>query len=98
MSSEIAALREWVAGKVRDLPPREVTDDLPLLEGRHLTSLHIPELILLLERLSGQAIDVERLQPGDFRDIRTIAGRFLPAGAGNEGAGSAVTGSARASQ
>jgi len=70
-------LRSWVARKAKDLPPEGLTDDLPLLEGRHLTSLHIPELILLLEALRGEAIDVERLQAGDFRDLRTIAARFL---------------------
>jgi hypothetical protein len=79
MSSDLDALREWVASKARDLPPTGLTDDLPLLEGRYLTSLHVPELILLLERLRGQAIDVEQLRPGDFRDIATIAARFLPA-------------------
>jgi hypothetical protein len=73
----LAVLRNWVTGKARDLPPGGLTDDLPLLAGRHLTSLHIPELLLLLERLRGSAIDVDRLQPGDFRDIATIAVRFL---------------------
>lgn len=81
MSSEVDTLRAWVAGKARDLPPQGLTDDLPLLEGRHLTSLHIPELLLLLERLRGREIDVERLQAGDFRDLRTITARFLAADA-----------------
>jgi hypothetical protein len=78
-AERLRALREWVAGKARDLPPGGLTDDLPLLEGRHLTSLHIPELILLLERLRRAPIDVERLQAGDFHSIRTIADRFLAA-------------------
>lgn len=86
MSSDLVALREWVAGKAMDLPPQGLTDDLPLLAGRHLTSLHIPELIMLLERLSGQEIDVERLQAGDFYDIRTIATRFLSIEADQTGA------------
>jgi len=76
-SSDVEMLRSWVARKAKDLPPEGLTDDLPLLEGRYLTSLHIPELILLLEALRGEAIDVERLQAGDFRDLRTIAARFL---------------------
>ena len=76
-SAKLEMLRSWVARKAKDLPPEGLTDDLPLLEGRHLTSLHIPELILLLEALRGEAIDVERLQAGDFRDLRTIAARFL---------------------
>jgi hypothetical protein len=78
MRSDLAALRAWIAQRAGGLPPEGLTDDLPLLEGRHLTSLHIPELILLLERLSGAAIDVQRLQPGDFRDVATIARQFLP--------------------
>ncbi len=77
MSSELSTLRQWIAAKAKALPSQGLTDDLPLLEGRHLTSLHIPELVLLLERLRGRPIDVERLQAGDFRDIRTITTRFL---------------------
>jgi hypothetical protein len=79
MPSDLDVLRAWVAGRASDLPPGGLADDLPLLAGRHLTSLHIPELILLLERLRGGPVDVERLRPGDFADIRTIAARFLPA-------------------
>jgi hypothetical protein len=75
----LGELRQWVAGKARDLPPGGLTDDLPLLAGRHLTSLHIPELLLVLERLRGRAIEADRLQPGDFQDVRTIAARFLVA-------------------
>ncbi|MER5698833.1 hypothetical protein ABT255_32535 [Streptomyces mirabilis] len=75
--SEIEQLRAWVTGRARDLPPDGLSDDLPLLAGRHLTSLHIPELILLLERLRRQPIDVENLSAGDFQDVATIAARFL---------------------
>lgn len=83
----LAELRAWVAGKARDLPPGGLTDDLPLLAGRHLTSLHIPELLLLLERLRGSTIDADRLGPGDFHDIRTIAARFLGPEAADPGTG-----------
>jgi hypothetical protein len=80
-SPALAQLRDWVASRARDLPPGGLTDDLPLLAGRHLTSLHIPELILVLERLRGEAVDVDALQPGDFQDIRSISARFLPSAA-----------------
>ncbi|AXG79861.1 hypothetical protein [Streptomyces paludis] len=76
-SSELDQLRAWVTSRAADLPPGGLTDDLPLLSGRHLTSLHIPELILLLERLRRRVIDVESLGAGDFRDVATIAARFL---------------------
>lgn len=77
MSSEVDELRAWVSSRARDLPPEGLTDDLPLLAGRHLTSLQIPELILLLEGLRRRPIDVERLGPGDFQDVATISARFL---------------------
>jgi hypothetical protein len=77
MRSELGELRAWIVTRARDLPPDGLTDDLPLLAGRHLTSLHIPELILLLERLRRAPIDVEQLQSGDFRDVTTIRARFL---------------------
>jgi hypothetical protein len=80
-TAELDELRSWIAGRARNLPPEGLTDDLPLLAGRHLTSLHLPELILLLERLRRKAIDVDGLQAGDFQDIRTIAARFLPVAA-----------------
>jgi len=41
--------------------------------------VHLPELLLLLERLRGEPIDVEDLRPGDFRDIDTLVLRFGPA-------------------
>jgi hypothetical protein len=87
MSSELTALREWVSAHARDLPPEGLTDDLPLMERRHLTSLHLPELILLLERLRGEAIDVEELRTGDFASVRTIAARFLATDSTAEGVG-----------
>lgn len=79
MSSELDQLRAWISSRASDLPPSGLTDDLPLLTGRHLTSLHIPELILLLERLRRRPIDVESLNAGDFADVATIAARFLDA-------------------
>jgi hypothetical protein len=77
MSSDLDLLRDWVAAKAKNLPEEGLTDDTPLLEGRHLTSLHIPELLLLVERLRHSPVDVDSLRPGDFHSIRTIATRFL---------------------
>jgi hypothetical protein len=71
-----ATLRSWVRNKARDLDGVALTDTTPLFEDRHLRSLHLPELLLLLERLRGEPIDVETLRPGDFRDIDTLVHRF----------------------
>ncbi|GAB7142829.1 hypothetical protein [Mycobacterium riyadhense] len=70
------ALRRWVLAKATGLEPVELTDQTPLFEERHVRSVHLPELLLLLERLRGAPIDVEDLRPGDFRDIDTLLRRF----------------------
>jgi len=72
-------LREWVLGKAEDLDPTALTGTTPLFEERHLRSLHVPELLLLLERLRGEPVDVDELRAWDFRDIDTLVARFGPA-------------------
>src|ERR1700722_8530144 len=57
-----------------------LTDSTPLFEERRLRSLHLPELLLLLERLRGEPIDVGEPRPGDFRDIDTLVSRFCGVG------------------
>jgi hypothetical protein len=42
--------------------------------------VNLPELLLLLEQLRGAPIDVEDLDPGDFRDIDTLVRRFADPG------------------
>jgi hypothetical protein len=69
-------IRAWVLSKAKLDEPDELTDQTPLFSTRHLTSLHVPELLLLLERLRREPIDPADLGPGDFRDIATIARRF----------------------
>jgi hypothetical protein len=68
-----ARLRAWVQQKARGI---EVGDGTPLFERRILRSVHLPELVLLLERLRGAPIDLERLWPGDFHSIDVMVQRF----------------------
>lgn len=68
-----AELRAFVQRRAKGLL---VTDRTPLFSQRVLRSVHVPELILLLERLRGAPIDVERLQPGDFESIDVMVSRF----------------------
>ncbi len=74
-------LRSWVLTKAADRDTSAVDDRTPLFEERYLRSVHLPELLLLLERLSGTPIDVEDLNPADFRDIDSMVLRFCKAGA-----------------
>jgi len=71
------ALREWILTKNRDLDQRQLADDTPLFAQRYLRSVHLPELILLVERLRGQPVDVSDLTAGHFRDIHTIVDLFI---------------------
>lgn len=57
-----------------------LTDQTPLFENGLLKSIQIMDLILFIEELSGNEIDVERLQVGTFRDIATIVRGFFAAG------------------
>lgn len=83
-----AGLQEWVERKAAGLGPGELTDATPLFEGRHLKSMHVPDLILLIERLSGRLVDVMALEPGDLRDIDTIMRRLVgPASGSRESPG-----------
>lgn len=80
MSSDLAAahaaLRAWILTKATTLDEQTLTDQTPLFAERYLRSVHLPELILLLERLTGRPIDVEDLNIGDFRDVETMLGKF----------------------
>ena len=67
-----AELRAWVCAKTGV----QVTDHTQIFAERTLRSVHIPELLLLMERLRGTPIDVEELRPTDFRDIDTLVTRF----------------------
>jgi hypothetical protein len=70
------ALRAWVTSKAKPREALQVSDTAQLFEHGHLTSVHVPELLLLIERLRGEPVDPACLGPGDFRDINTIVRRF----------------------
>ncbi|MCW2879720.1 MAG: hypothetical protein JWQ95_3820 [Sphaerisporangium sp.] len=73
-------LRTWILAKAKRLEPETLTGTTALFEERHLRSVHLPELLLLIERLTGAPVDVENLQAGDFRDLDTIMLRFCGEG------------------
>lgn len=70
-------LRAWIikanGGKIK---PEELQDDTPIIEERIITSLQIMDLILQLEKITGEPLDVEQLKPGVFKNIDTIYKNF----------------------
>ena len=71
-------LRGFVLAHGRDVSAATLDDGTPLFDDRILTSLQVPELLLLIESLRGRDVDVLDLSPGDFQDIDTIVARFFP--------------------
>jgi hypothetical protein len=72
-------LRSWIlarSGNAERAKNTVLSDQTPLFTERWLRSIHLPDLILTIERLTGQPVDVENLGPGDFKDIETLVGRF----------------------
>ena len=53
------SLRDWIVktnGKIR---AEDLADDTPIIDRRIISSLQLMDLILMLERLSGNPIDAE---------------------------------------
>ena len=74
-----AALRDWVVRVSGKIKHEELNDETPLIEERIITSLQIMDLILFLEKLSGQPVEVEQLKAGAFRNIDTLYRNFFQA-------------------
>ena len=71
-SSAIAKVRGCLAQIKPDMNLDTVGDDTPLLEERVITSFDVVDLMLHLERASGQSISRTQLKPGSFRDFVCI--------------------------
>jgi len=70
-------LRQWIARNARRPIEGELRDDTPILEQRVISSLQVMELILFVERTSGQSIKVAQLKPCAFRSIDNIYRTFF---------------------
>ncbi|WP_158624311.1 hypothetical protein [Micromonospora sp. HM5-17] len=71
-----AVLRDWVLKKASGLDPEQLADSTALFEQRYLRSVHLPELLLLLERLRGAPIEVEHLNLDNFGSLDAMV-RFV---------------------
>jgi acyl carrier protein len=70
------ALRDWIVRTSGKVGKDDLSDDTPIMERRIITSVQVMDLILFIEETTGNAVDVEQLKPGAFRDINEIVARF----------------------
>ncbi len=75
-----AAVRAFVLSLNPGLDPAELRDDTPLVTGRLVTSRHILDLLLLVERLRAAPIDPRTLVAATFADIDSIVHALLGGG------------------
>jgi hypothetical protein len=75
------ALRAWVRAKAAAdaAPAGDDLDGVALFQRRLLTSLHLPELILLIERLRGAPVDVGSMGAEHVASIDAIVAEFFAA-------------------
>ncbi len=77
--SEIRSqLRDWIVTRAKEKPD-EMADDTPILERGILSSLDVVELILFIERIKGDEVDVDKIQPEAIRDVDSIYQAFFAA-------------------
>lgn len=72
-----AALRRWVTERASRVPAEGVHDDTPLLASRLISSLHVMDMLLLIEEISGKRVQPEQISPGAFANINDIYGTFF---------------------
>ena len=71
------AIRSWVLCTSGRIAPAALGDDTPIFSKAVLESVHVMDLILLIEELSGRPIDVEKLRVGVFRTVDAIVANFF---------------------
>lgn len=71
------AIRSWVVRTSGRIDPAALDDDTPIFSKAVLESVHVMDLILLIEELSGRPIDVEKLRVGVFRTVDAIVVNFF---------------------
>jgi len=77
-----AELRSWVASRADGIEPDPALDRVALFDQRVLSSLHLPELILLIERLRNEPVDVTTMAAPDVASIDAIVATFFDRGTG----------------
>lgn len=76
--SEIKAdLKAWISRTHGNVTQQAIGDDTPIFRDGLLKSVQVPELILYIEELAQRPVDIEKIQPGAFRDVQSILHNFF---------------------
>lgn len=70
-------IRQWIARKNGKIDAAAIQDDTLILEQRIVSSLHVMELVLFLEKLRRRPLVLEELQPSAFRSIDSLYATFF---------------------
>lgn len=71
------SLRTWIAKKNPKIKKEDLTDETLLMESRIISSLHIMELILEIEKLKGSKFNIKNIKPGVFQSVNSIYMAFF---------------------
>jgi acyl carrier protein len=69
-------LRDWIVDRAKEKPDA-LSDDTPIMENGILSSLDVVELILFIERIRGDEVDTDALEPESIRDVNAIYQTFF---------------------
>ena len=69
----IPVVREFIANEILQDGGLTLSDDTPLIEGGHVTSLQAVELVMFLEEQFRVEIDPEEVNEENFRSLATIS-------------------------
>ncbi len=70
-------LKQWVLKKSAKISESDLNYQTQLLEGRIISSLHIMELILEVEKIKGSKFNLKNIKPGAFNSIDSIYSSFF---------------------
>lgn len=69
-------LRDWIVDRAKEKPDA-LSDDTPIMANGILSSLDVVELILFIERIRGDEVDTDALEPESIRDVNAIYQTFF---------------------
>jgi acyl carrier protein len=71
------SLKAWILKKNPKLQSEDLNDETRLMESRIISSLHIMELILEIEKLKGSKFNIKSMKPGVFQSVNSIYQAFF---------------------